>query len=83
MRSLPVCSHVSGRAPALLALAVAVLAALPAEAKVVAEGKPSKGYYWQKVEQSSGKVQYMCRASASPGKLQQAASCEKAKAVKP
>lgn len=83
MRVQPVRSHRSRQAPLLLALAVAVLAGLPAAAKVVAEGKPSKGFYWQKVEQGSGKVQYMCRASASPGKLQAAQSCEKAKAVKP
>jgi len=54
----------------------------PALAKVLAEGKPKGGFYWQKIENSAGKVSYMCRAKAA-SKLSPAASCEKAKAAKP
>lgn len=63
---------------ALLLLAVAA----PSQAKVLAEGKPRGGFYWQKIENSSGKVSYMCRAKEG-SKLPPAASCEKAKAPKP
>ena len=80
MRSVLARTQASCHVPVLLCLA---LAALPAGAKVVAQGKPSKGYYWQKVEQSNGSVQFMCRATATPGKLQTAQSCEAAKARKP
>ena len=52
-----------------------------AEAKVLAEGKPSGGYYWQKVQQSNG-IRYLCR-STSEGKIQKHAKCEAARAVKP
>ena len=50
--------------PALLLnlIALAALAVLPVSAKVLAEGKPSKGFYWQKVEQKSGKLVYLCRS---------------------
>jgi len=51
-------------------------------AEVLKEGKPSKGFYWQKIKQSSGKVIYQCR-STSDAKFQKAASCEKAGAVQP
>lgn len=59
-----------------------LLAVVPAEAKVVAQGKPAKGYYWQKVEKQNGKIVYMCRASGD-GKLHNADSCSKAGARKP
>jgi hypothetical protein len=52
-------------------------------AKVLAEGKPSPGgFYWQKVEKSNGTVQYVCRKT-SDSKIQKAAACNGAKAVKP
>jgi hypothetical protein len=54
---------------------------LPAVAKVIAEGKPSGGYYWQKVEQSNG-TRYLCR-STTEGKIQKHAKCEAARAAKP
>ena len=65
-------------AAALLLLALAA----PSQAKVLAEGKPKGGFYWQKIENTSGKVSYMCRAKEG-SKLSTAASCEKAKAPKP
>ena len=55
----------------------------PAMAKVLAEGKPSPGgFYWQKVEKSNGSIQYLCRKT-SDSKIQKAAACNGAKAVKP
>jgi hypothetical protein len=65
-------------AAALLLLALAA----PSQAKVLAEGKPKGGFYWQKIENSNRKVSYMCRAKEG-SKLSPAASCEKAKAPKP
>jgi hypothetical protein len=63
-------------------LALAALTVLPVSAKVLAEGKPSKDFYWQKVEQKSGKVVYLCRSEAS-SKFQKNDRCEGAGAVKP
>lgn len=60
----------------------ATLISLPAGAKVLAEGKPSGGFYWQKVENKNGKVSYMCR-SKDDSKIQNGAKCEKAGAKKP
>ena len=54
----------------------------PALAKVLAEGKPKGGFYWQKIENGAGKVSYMCRAQQG-AKLSANASCEAAKAPKP
>jgi hypothetical protein len=70
--------------PALLLnlLALAALTVLPVSAKVLAEGKPSKGFYWQKVEQKTGKVVYLCRSESS-SKFQKNVQCEGAGAVKP
>jgi len=68
-----------------LSLSLLVLLALgtaPASAKVLAEGKPKGGYYWQKIEQKSGKAVYQCRATGD-SKFQKATACEKAGAVKP
>ena len=68
-----------------LSLPLLVLLALgsaPASAKVLAEGKPSKGFYWQKIEQKGGKVVYQCRATGD-SKFQKATACEKARATKP
>jgi hypothetical protein len=64
-----------------LALAGSLLP-LPALAKVLAEGKPSKGFYWQKVEQQSGKAMYLCR-STSNAKIQKWSACDGAGARKP
>jgi hypothetical protein len=66
---------------AALVLLTALLGS-PAMAKVLAEGKPKGGFYWQKIEQSGGKVVYQCRATGD-SKFQKAASCEKAGAAKP
>ncbi len=74
----------SGR-PVLIASLLALAAsfnALPAGAKVLEEGKPSGGFYWQKVEGKSGKVSYLCRAK-DDAKIQKAEKCEKAGAKKP
>jgi hypothetical protein len=68
-----------------LSLSLLVLLALgsaPASAKVLAEGKSSKGFYWQKIEQKGGKVVYQCRATGD-SKFQKATACEKARATKP
>ena len=68
-----------------LSLSLLVLLALgtaPSLAKVLAEGKPRGGYYWQKIEQKSGKAVYQCRATGD-SKFQKATACEKAGAVKP
>lgn len=55
----------------------------PVMAKVLAEGKPSPGgFYWQKVEDSNGKVGYICRKKGE-GQVQKAAACNGAKAQKP
>ncbi|MFM7267412.1 MAG: hypothetical protein ACKOZT_02330 [Cyanobium sp.] len=69
---------VAGALGAVLALALSG----PGLAKVVAEGPAKGGFYWQKVENSAGKVSYMCRAKAG-AKLSPAASCDTAKAKKP
>ena len=67
--------------PLLPLLALAVISALPASGKVLAEGKPSKGFYWQKIEQSNG-TRYLCR-SQSDAKIQKGSLCSGAGAVKP
>jgi hypothetical protein len=69
------------RLSSLLVL-LTLLVAAPSLAKVLAEGKPKGGFYWQKIEQKNGKVGYQCRAT-SASKFQAAAACEKAGAVKP
>jgi hypothetical protein len=65
-----------------LLLLAAALTAAPAMAKVLAEGQAKGGYYWQKIEADSGKVRYLSRAN-SVAKIQKAASCNAAGAVKP
>jgi hypothetical protein len=65
-----------------LTLLLSVSLAGPALAKVLAEGKPKGGFYWQKIENGAGKVSYMCRAQQG-SKLSANASCESAKAPKP
>jgi hypothetical protein len=62
--------------------ALVVMLASPISAKVLAEGRPVQGLYWQKIEQKSGKVVYLCR-SISEGKIQKTARCQSAGAVKP
>ena len=61
-----------------LLLLLTLLLAAPSLAKVLAEGKPKGGFYWQK----SGKAVYQCRAKGD-SKFQKAAACDKAGAVKP
>jgi hypothetical protein len=70
------------RSLTLLLPLAAVLVTGPAMAKVLAEGQANGGYYWQKIEADSGKVRYLCRAN-SDAKIQKAASCNAAWAVKP
>ncbi len=68
-----------------LSLPLLVLLALgsaPASAKVLAEGKPSKGFYWQKIEQKGGKFVYQCRATGD-SKFQKQERCKSAGAVQP
>lgn len=62
--------------------ALLLLATAPVSAKVVAQGKPSKGVYWQKVQKENGSIVYMCR-STEKAKLVSADQCTKAKAAKP
>ena len=64
-----------------LLLLAAALAAGPALAEVLAEGKPKGGYYWQKVVGSNG-TKMLCR-STTDARIQKAASCNTAGAVKP
>jgi hypothetical protein len=59
----------------------AALIAGPALAEVLAEGKVKGGYYWQKVSASNG-TRYLCR-STTDGRIQKAAACTAAGAVKP
>lgn len=65
---------------ALLSLSIAQQ---PANAKVLAEGKPSPGgFYWQKVQKNDKSIQYMCRSKKEAG-IQKDAKCNGAKAAKP
>lgn len=66
----------------LLILLLTALAASPAMAKVLAEGAAKNGYYWQKVETSSGNIRYICR-STSDSKFQKNSKCEDAGAQEP
>ena len=69
--------------PILITLAVVLpLGVTPADAKVLAEGKPSKGFFWQKVEKANGQTTLMCRSTSS-STIQKSAQCEKAGAKKP
>lgn len=72
-------SHV--RALLFLAPLALLLPTGHALAEVLAEGKPSRGYYWQKVSTSKGD-RYLCRAT-SDAKIQKHAACEQAGARKP
>ncbi|WP_254992617.1 hypothetical protein [Cyanobium sp. Cruz CV11-17] len=68
---------------AATALATLTLVPLPADAKVVAEGKPSPGgFYWQKVQKSDGSTQYLCRSTKGSA-VKKNAKCDGAKAAKP
>jgi hypothetical protein len=53
-----------------------------AMAKVVAEGKPKGGYYYQKVEKKDGIIQFMCR-SKKDNSLVKTSECEQAGAKQP
>lgn len=66
----------------LLILLLSAMAASPAMAKVLAEGKPKNGFYWQKVESSSGKVSYLCRSNTD-SKFQKGSKCQAAGAELP
>jgi hypothetical protein len=64
------------------ALVLITLLSTPALAKVLAEGKASRGFYWQKIKQADGKVVYQCRQSGN-SKFQKKEKCEAAKAMRP
>ncbi len=70
------------RALCLPLLLVMALGVTPALAKVLAEGKPSKGFYWQKMEQKGGKIVVQCRA-VGDSKFQKSERCTAAGAVQP
>ena len=65
-----------------LSLGLAVISPVPASAAVLAEGKVSNGYYWQKTATKSGSIRYNCRSTSS-GKFQKHQKCKDAGAVKP
>ena len=54
----------------------------PVSAAVLANGKVSNGYYWQKTATKSGSIRYNCRSTSS-GKFQKHQKCKDAGAVKP
>ena len=54
----------------------------PVSAAVLANGKVSNGYYWQKTATKSGSMRYNCRSTSS-GKFQKHQKCKDAGAVKP
>ena len=62
--------------------ALLTLSLLPVQAKVLAEGKPAKGYFWQKVSKANGQSSMMCRSTSS-STIQKASLCEKAGAKQP
>ena len=66
----------------LTALVMTMLGALTVSAKVLAEGPVSGGYYWQKVETTSGSIRYYCRSTSS-GKFQKHYLCKEVGARKP
>jgi hypothetical protein len=65
-----------------LLLLLTLLVAAPSLAKVLAEGKPKGGFYWQKIEQKTGKAVYQCRATGD-SKFQKQERCKSAGAVQP
>jgi hypothetical protein len=65
-----------------LLLLLTLLVAAPSLAKVLAEGKPKGGFYWQKTEQKTGNAVYQSRALGD-SKFQKATACEESGAVKP
>ena len=54
----------------------------PVDAAVLAKGKVSNGFYWQKTSTKSGSIRYNCRSTSS-GKFQKHQKCKDAGAVKP
>jgi hypothetical protein len=74
-------SSMSLRIGASLAL-LAMLIGSPALARVLAEGKPKGGFYWQKIEQQSGKTVYQYR-STKDSKFHKQQKCQSAGAVQP
>ena len=69
-----------------LLLLLTLLVAAPSLAKVLAEGKPKGGFYWQKIEQKieqkTGNAVYQSRASGD-SKFQKTTACEESGDVKP
>ena len=54
----------------------------PVDAAVLATGKVSNDFYWQKTSTKSGSIRYNCRSNSS-GKFQKHKKCRDAGAVKP
>jgi len=74
-------THMKALSLLLPSLLIGLFSSGPALATVLAEGKPKGGYYWQKVSGSNG-TKMLCRAQ-SEAKIQKAAQCTNAGAVKP
>jgi len=68
-------------APVLMVGALLIPIA-PSSAAVLANGKVSNGYYWQKTATKSGSIRYNCRSTSS-SKFQKHQKCKDAGAVKP
>ncbi len=41
------------------------MSAGPTSAKVLSEGQPSRGFYWQKIEKSNGQASYLSRLNTA------------------
>jgi len=65
-----------------LAAACSLLVGGPALSAVLAEGQVRNGFYWQKVQQTSGKIVFICR-STSDGKFRKHDDCNAAGAKRP
>ena len=78
----PVCFMQATLLSAIALISFQFLSAGMAMAKVVAEGKPKGGYYYQKVEKQDGAIQFMCRAKKD-NSLVKTSDCEKARAKQP
>ena len=63
-------------------LAIIAIAGGGALASVLANGRVSHGYYWQKVERADRSIYYVCR-SATSGVIERKWICRDAGAIKP
>jgi len=67
---------------ALFVMTTTVSIAQVADAKVLKEGEPTNGYYWQLIEKKTGSTQWLCRSIQS-NLIQTHSTCQKAGARKP